>query len=84
MIIKTHRVKGKEIKKEIMRIVHCCISHTWISLGNLQGHDGENLHVDRWVAVANDEGFCVGTIMSLKGEEDIRVDFLNSKQEWKL
>ena len=57
------------------------VSHIWISLGNLQGHDGENLHVGRWVAVAYDDGFYVGKIMSLKGEEEIRVDFLTQKKD---
>ena len=60
---KTHCVQRKKIQKGIIIRVHCCISHIWISLGNLQGHNGENLHVGRWVALAYDDGFHVGKIV---------------------
>ena len=35
----------------------------------------------RWVAVAYDDNFYVGKIMSLKSEEEIRVDFLTQKND---
>ena len=47
----------------------------------MQGHDGERLQVGSWVAVAYDEGYYIGSITSLKSEDEIAVNFLMKSRE---
>jgi len=42
----------------------------------LQGHDGETLHISRWVAVTYDEGFYIGSITALNSEDELADYFI--------
>lgn len=56
-------------------------SLTHICLGHFQGHDGENLFVGCWVAVAYDKAYYVGKVLSIDSEEEVHIDFLTKRKD---
>ena len=49
----------------------------------MQGHNGERLHVGRWVAVVYHEGFFIGNITALNSEDNIAIDLRRVTKEGK-
>lgn len=75
-IIATHYVSMgvlKVLQYKTHSFYYNCISH--------QGHDGQNLSVGDWVAVAYDHLYYVGKILSLKDQKAVKVNFLARKKD---